>query len=68
MKATADFPKYGARSNSQVRMTDVKIVYPWKLDGVLKLSGSLYADTEFIEGDVHYIRSPDEKEPLIFNE
>lgn len=54
-------------SSSQVKMSNVKIVYPWKLGGILKFQGKVYGETEFITGDVYFVRSSDEKEPLIFN-
>ena len=48
-------------------MTEVKIVYPWKLGGRLKLSGKVYGHTEFIRADAYFTRSADENEPLVFN-
>ncbi|XP_003747009.1 uncharacterized protein LOC100903049 [Galendromus occidentalis] len=50
----------------KVEIPNVKIVYPWKSLGLLKFSGLVYGDTEFLRADVHFTRKSDEDEPLNF--
>ena len=48
-------------------MTDVKIVYPWSLGGILKFKGKVFTNAEFMTADVHFVRSSNVEEPLIMN-
>lgn len=52
----------------QVKMTNIRIIYPWKLNWILSHQGKVYAQSTFIEGQAYFVRSSNESEPLILNE